>query len=76
MISKRTRGLLCGAALAPSALVLGRLSIQEEIDRAHAEGSATVWVEPGFLVYAMLIAGLLCFAAFVFSLLVDLRTGK
>jgi hypothetical protein len=55
-ISRRTRILLAGFALAPSSIVLFHMTVQEVRQRAAAE--AWVWVGAGLLVKGMLLVGI------------------
>ena len=74
MIHLRTKLLLCGASLAPAAIVVFRMDKQEVIREAQAKGAHGVWgVEPSFLIVGMLWFGLFCFVGFLISLIVDLR---
>ncbi|MGD0695422.1 MAG: hypothetical protein ABSB82_11280 [Terriglobia bacterium] len=77
MIRLRTKLLLCGATLAPAAIVLFRMDVQEAIWEAKAMGALAVFgVEPGYYIVGMLWVGLICFLGFVVSLIIDLRRAK
>ncbi len=75
-MTARTRYLLCGASLAPAAVVLGRMAVREEEARARSEGAIATWVDAGPAFYVLLLVGMGCFIAFVVSLVIDLRHGK
>jgi len=62
-------------ALAAAVLIIGYVEEAEAIREARAEG-VLLWVEPGFIPWAFLLTGLICFLGFVISLLVDLRRAK
>ena len=68
--------LLGGATLGPASIVLFRMDQSAAVQEAHAEGAVWVWVDPGIHHYVMFAVGLICFFAFVVSLLLDLRTAK
>jgi len=73
VLRPRTKLLLCGATLAPAAVMLFRMQEEDAIRDAQAEGAITVWVEPGLYHYVMLGIGLICILGFVISLTLDLR---
>jgi hypothetical protein len=70
----RTKLLLCGASLAPAAIVVFRMVEQEVIRDAQAKGALQVWgVEPGLGIVALLWLGMICIVGFIVSLIYDLR---
>ena len=74
MIRQGTKLLLCGASLAPAAIVVFRMDKQEVIREAQVKGALGVWgVEPSILIVGMLWLGLICFAGFMVSLIFDFR---
>ena len=72
MIRLRTRLLLCGASLAPGAIMLLYVE-REEVIRQARNWDVMIWVEPGPLVVPMFWIGVICFLGFVTSLVFDLR---
>jgi hypothetical protein len=74
-MSMRSRLLLCGASLAPAGVVL--ISVQYDGVRQQIQGWAyPEYTNPFALESGMIAIGLVCFVAFVISIISDLRRSK
>ena len=69
----RTRLLLCGAALAPAAIVLVRMEAE---DIRLETGAEFFWFDPGLIPQSMVYIGVICFLGFLISLKLDIRGGR
>jgi hypothetical protein len=76
IVSNRTRTLLFGSALAPVAVLLFTFSYLRAKAAAEARGGMLLTFHPGVLLDAMVIVGIVCFAAALISLFVDSRSGR
>ena len=73
VVSSRTRLLFCVATLAPSLILLFRLDV---VAVRLDSPLGLAWVEPGFLIYAMVIFGIASLVAAIVSFVMDLRRAK
>ena len=76
IVSSRSRALLFGSTLAPLAVVLLRFTYLRTKAAAEARGRALMTYHPGLLFDAMVVVGIVCFAALLISLFLDFRSDR
>jgi hypothetical protein len=74
IVSTRSRALLLGSALAPVAIVFFSFSYLKAKSAAEARGGMLLTYHPGLLFDAMVVVGIVCFAAALISLFADSRS--
>jgi hypothetical protein len=76
ILSKRTKLLLCGAALLPASVILARISINEATYEAWDEGALAAWIDLGPPYYMAFLLGLLSLVCAAVSLVLDIRRSR
>jgi len=76
IISARSRTLLFGSILAPLAVLIFRFTYSRAEEAAEARGGVLMTYHSGLLLDAMVVVGIVCFVAALFSLFADFRSGR
>jgi hypothetical protein len=73
IVTRRSRILLYGAALSPTAIVVFKLNKSDAVREAEVQGAHLLSFEPGFLILGLFFIGLVCALAAIASIIVDIR---
>jgi|WetSurMetagenome_2_1015567.scaffolds.fasta_scaffold272832_2 hypothetical protein len=76
MLRPITKLLITLTALVPASLLIFHFEREAVIQQAKMEGYFTAWVEPGFIIKAMMVVGCIAFLFAVVSTISDVRRSR